>query len=577
MTAAPPFEQRIIVLAPRGRDADVIASMLASERIDAVGVSDAASLLERLREGAAAAILTQEGLDAALLDTLAGWLATQETWSDFPFVVLAGGGAAFSITLRTEAALQKLGNVIVLDRPLKRETLRSAASSALRARRRQYAMRQALTDRNEALDQLLSSEQALLALNDTLESRIADRTHALALANDRIMNEAIARERVQQSLVQFQKMEAVGRLTGGIAHDFNNILNVIQNGMDLILLLSAEAQTKARAEAARRACVRGSKLTAQLLAFSRDQKLDLRPVQAGTALDNMRELITASVGSRIVVTYDVAPDMPPVLADPIQLEMAVLNLAINARDAMDGAGAIALSVRRSASPPFSLQAGEYGVVSVADTGPGITAGDVTKVFEPFFTTKEVGKGTGLGLSQVYGMALQSGGTARVADSATGATIEIWLRIAGAHDNDDAPAAFEPEAAKLPLPGAKVLVVEDDPSVRQSMAELLRVLGCEVSEAVDGAEGLAMLRREKPDLLITDYLMPRMTGAELMREANRIYPGLPMIIATGYADMGAIADAVGDNPVLRKPYQLADLAASVEQALRRGQAMPPATP
>ncbi len=464
-------------------------------------------------------------------------------------------------------AWESCGNVILLERPLNAQTLRSAALSVLRARRRQYQARDVLLDRERTAESLRQSQEALVHLNETLEARIEERTRALAQANDRLMNEVIERERVQQAMVQFQKMEAVGRLTGGIAHDFNNLLNVVQGSMDLILLMSKDEVAKQRAEVARRACQRGGKLTSQLLAFSRNQSLDLRPLDVNTLFEGVRELVATSLGSSIRLGFAVDDAAASVMADTNQMEMALLNLAINARDAMSGGGELRFTAGPASPPESLLPAGDYVRIAVTDSGEGMPPEVAARVFEPFFTTKGVGKGTGLGLSQVYGMAQQSGGAARIlSEQGVGTTVEIWLRAAGgAHEA--APASL-PAAAAAPRPGVRILVVEDDDFVRESMVESLEALGHTVAQAPDGEAGLRELKRAAPDLIITDYLMPGITGAELVLRAREELPGVPMIIATGYADMKAIEQVIGDDMLLRKPFQLAELAATVERALQK---------
>jgi signal transduction histidine kinase/ActR/RegA family two-component response regulator len=435
-----------------------------------------------------------------------------------------------------------------------------------RGRRRQYQARAVLADRVRTAHSLRQSQDALVQLNETLEARIDERTRALAQANDRLMNEVIERERVQQAMIQFQKMEAVGRLTGGIAHDFNNLLNVVQGSMDLILLTSSDESAKKRAEIALRACQRGGKLTSQLLAFSRNQSLDLRPANVRGLFDGVRELVATSLGSSIELRFEVDPQVDSVLADANQMEMALLNLAINARDAMPGGGELVFQAARAVPPDGVLPADSYVRISVADSGEGMSADVAARVFEPFFTTKGVGKGTGLGLSQVYGMAQQSGGAARiVSERGVGTTVEIWLRAANGADDTRAAAR---QAAPAPRAGARILVVEDDDFVRGSMVESLEALGHQVAQAADGETGLRELWRARPDLVITDYLMPGITGAELIERARRDFPALPMIIATGYADMKAIEQVIEDDMVLRKPFQLSELAARVERALMK---------
>ena len=566
MQASNDREERILILAPHGRDAQVMCSVLARDHFGCAVVDSFDTFVDSIAAGAGAAIVAEEALQNIDTGRLRHWLDAQEHWSDFPFVVLL----TRSVGVPADAArarLGELGNVILLERPLNAQTLRSAALSVLRARRRQYQARDVLLDRERTAESLRQSQEALVHLNETLEARIEERTRALAQANDRLMNEVIERERVQQAMVQFQKMEAVGRLTGGIAHDFNNLLNVVQGSMDLILLMSKDDVAKQRAEVARRACQRGGKLTSQLLAFSRNQSLDLRPLDVNTLFEGVRELVATSLGSSIRLSFTVDEAVATVMADTNQMEMALLNLAINARDAMDGGGELRFSAGPARSPESLLPAGDYVRIAVTDSGEGMPPEVAARVFEPFFTTKGVGKGTGLGLSQVYGMAQQSGGAARIlSEQGVGTTVEIWLRAAGgAHEA--APANL-PAAAATPRPGVRILVVEDDDFVRESMVESLEALGHTVAQAPDGEAGLRELKRAAPDLIITDYLMPGITGAELVQRAREELPGVPMIIATGYADMKAIEQVIGDDMLLRKPFQLAELAATVERALQK---------
>jgi signal transduction histidine kinase/ActR/RegA family two-component response regulator len=569
MTANSPRDERILILAPRGRDAEVMAAVLARDGFACETVAGFDELAAGVESGAGAAIIAEEALHGIDIRSLGAWLERQDPWSDFPFVMLVSNLIGMPVE-GTRPRLADLGNVILLERPLNAQTLRSAAASALRARRRQYQARDVLIDRVRTMESLRQSQEALVQLNETLEVRIEERTRALAQANDRLMNEVIERERVQQAMVQFQKMEAVGRLTGGIAHDFNNLLNVIQGSMDLILMVSTDQAAKQRAEVARRACQRGGKLTSQFLALSRNQNLDLRPANVGTLFDGVRELVAASLGSGIRLRFEVVPGVDCVIADANQMEMALLNLAINARDAMPGGGELAFVASRAAPPAGLPLDGQYVRIAVTDSGEGMSPEVAARVFEPFFTTKGVGKGTGLGLSQVYGMAQQSGGAARIISApGAGTTVEIWLR-ADSGDSGSLARPAEPAAA-VPRKGARILVVEDDDFVRTSMVASLEALGHEVAQAADGEAGLRELGRAAPDLMITDYLMPGITGAELVRRARKDHPGLPMIIATGYADMKAIEQVIGDDMVLRKPFQLAELASSVDRALQRMEA------
>ncbi|MFK3736153.1 ATP-binding protein [Massilia sp. TN1-12] len=558
-------ELRLLVLAPRGRDAEVIAEVLEREQFGCTVMASLDAVLAGIEEGAGAAIVAEEALDDAGIDRLAASLERQPPWSDFPLVLLVSRPVSRD-GIGVRGRLAELGNILLLERPLNVQTLRSAAASALRGRRRQYHARDMVVERERDARELRGSREQLVQLNETLELRIDERTRALAQANDRLTNEIIERERVLQTVSQLQKMEAIGRLTGGIAHDFNNLLNVVQGNMDLIMLTSADEATRKRAGVARNACQRGAKLTGQLLAFSRNQSLDLRPVPVDALFEGIRELVATSVGSAIALRFDLDHACGAVLADANQMEMALLNLAINARDAMPEGGSLRFHAARAAPPAGLLPDGDYVRIAVSDDGEGMPPDVAAKVFEPFFTTKPVGKGTGLGLSQVYGMAQQSGGAARIVSlPGQGTTVEIWLRCAAADEHDaGASAGLSPQ----PQARVRILLVEDDDVVRNSVAESLQALGHQVVQAADGAAALVALERERPALMITDYLMPGMTGAELMRKAREVFPHMPMIIATGYADMRAIEEILGDDLLLRKPFQLADLAASVDRALAR---------
>ncbi|HYZ64733.1 MAG TPA: PAS domain-containing protein [Acetobacteraceae bacterium] len=372
----------------------------------------------------------------------------------------------------------------------------------------------------------------------------------------------------QEQLRQAQKMEAVGQLTGGIAHDFNNLLGAVVGSFDLIRRRAEDADRVRRfAEAGLQAAERGAKLTGQLLAFSRAQRLELKPLVVAELVAGMRDLLTRTLGPMVRLTLLLDEDRVPILSDPTQLEMAVLNMAINARDAMPGGGGLTIStalVRIEADP--DLAPGEYVELAVADTGVGMPPETVARAFDPFFTTKGVGKGTGLGLSQVYGVARQAGGTVRI-DSRPGAgtTIHVFLP----RTSVTAPATAEVERADpdSPLATATVLVVDDDPDLRRVLAASLESLGYEVLEAEDGPSGLAMLDRRQPDLLILDFAMPSMNGAELATLVRERSPALPIVFASGYVETAAIERAAGPNAaLLRKPFRMEQLQAVVTEAL-----------
>lgn len=556
---------QVLVLAPHGDDGRIIGNALNAVGGQGQACADAAQLLAAVRAGAACAIVEKESLNASVLDGLADWVAAQEPWSDFSFLVMepaspparAANGAAAD---GDHGACDRLGNVTLLQRPLREDVLRRAVTTALRGRGRQYEARAALHRQGQ-------SEESLRLFNETLETRIAERTHALARANDRLMKEIRERERTQSALVQSQKMEAIGQLTGGLAHDFNNLLNVIMGSVELIQRTSSDDRLRRLALNAKHAVERGAKLTSQLLAFSRSQNLDLRPTDINALLAGMRELLGLSLGPTVRVSTDFAPELPLATADANQLELAVLNLCLNARDAMPAGGEVSLATAVRESGEGDLPAGRYIVVAVKDTGTGIPSRVLNKVFDPFFTTKPVGKGTGLGLSQVYGIARQSGGTARVTSvEGHGTVVEIWLALADPAAVDGMPstdAVAHPKAS-----AASVLVIDDDASVRHLIVECLQILGYEVRQAADGEEGLAMLEEQQPDLLMVDFVMPKMNGAEVIERARSLFPDLPIILATGYADAQVGGTVLQHERVLQKPFNLDQLAAMVSEALQR---------
>lgn len=554
-------EQRVLIHAPRGRDATVIGSVLAAEGIPSLVCQHPDDLIGALMEGGAAAIVTEEALAAVDTQTLQLWLAGQPSWSDFPFLVMASRREGRR-SPQAMAALQQLGNVILLERPLNAETLASAAEAAVRARGRQYATRAHLEEIDEG-------RAAVERLNSELESRIGTRTRELAAANDRLMKEISERERAQTALAQAQKMEAIGRLTGGIAHDFNNLLHVISMNLEFIARRTGEDKTRAIALQAKLAAGRGAKLTGQLLAFSRRQSLLPKLTDVNALVTGMRELVAVSVGASVTVNLDLCGKDAHAVVDANQLEMAILNLAMNARDAMPSGGALTIATRCGPSGLPGAASTDYVVISVSDTGVGIPENLLEKVFDPFFTTKAVGSGTGLGLSQVYGFAQQSGGTARVAsEPGQGTTVEIHIPATCAPVEYGTAASVAPHAPHAPKP-YRVLVVEDDPYVRAVIVECLEMIGYTVNQAGDGASGLAALAGARPDLMVVDYAMPDMTGAEVIVKAREMLGDLPVVLATGYADMQAVGRVLGTQSILIKPFEISDLASAVEQALSKG--------
>ncbi len=555
------MELTVLVHAPRGRDAAVVKGVLEPQH-EAHVCDEAPELLQLMEAGAAAAIVTEEALtDAALVASLVQWLGRQPPWSDFPFIVLATRHAGPRSAVAVKS-LHSLGNVILLERPLNAETLASAADAAVRARGRQYATRQ-------HLQEISRTRTEVEDLNGRLEARILDRTRELASANNRLMKEIAERERAQAALTQVQKMEAIGRLTGGIAHDFNNLLHVINMNLELVSMYAKDEKVKPVVERAKSAAKRGAKLTGQLLSFARNQSLLPRLTDINDLLVGMKDLLEISAGPGVAIELALCETPTAVVLDASQLEMAVLNLAVNSRDAMPGGGTLRISTsarQHAQGEGTDLKAGEYVVLTVSDSGEGIPSQILNKVFDPFFTTKAIGSGTGLGLSQVYGFARQSGGQAFVrSEIGVGTSVEMHFPVA--------PADVEPNPDLVPSPVRRhaarahtILVVEDDTEVRRVIVECLELIGYSVSEAPNGSEGLAAIAGSRPDLLVVDYAMPDMTGAEVISKARELWHDLPVILATGYADMAEVERLAGKPVILRKPFDITTLGNAVAGAL-----------
>ncbi|MBM7061923.1 PAS domain S-box protein [Pseudomonas sp. UL073] len=374
-----------------------------------------------------------------------------------------------------------------------------------------------------------------------------------------------ALEQTRAALFQSQKMEALGQLTGGIAHDFNNLLMAILGSLELLRKrLPDEPKVNRLLDNALVGAQRGATLTQRLLAFSRRQQLDTETVHVPELVEGMTDLLLRSLGPNVQVETSFPPALTPVKADVNQLELALINLATNARDAMPHGGRIVIAACNAtiaAGDPRGMASGSYVCLSVQDNGEGMDEATLARAVEPFYTTKGVGKGTGLGLSIVHGLAEQLGGKLRVLSRlGVGTTVEIWLPVApcGA---DERPVISAAPRATHPLGYAlKVLVVDDDSLVLHSTQAMLEDLGCSVQLAESGREALALLHAGSVDVVITDHAMPGMTGSELARAIGVEWPTLPVVLATGFVDQlePANPDETG-LPVLRKPYGQQDLA------------------
>jgi PAS domain S-box-containing protein len=419
------------------------------------------------------------------------------------------------------------------------------------------------------ITELKHAEAALREVNETLEKRVEERTGDLSAALDRLQAEVGERLKAEEALRQAQKMEAVGQLTGGIAHDFNNLLTPIMGGLEIIARSIEDPRLKRMAQSALESSRRGAKLTSQLLAFSRIQRISMAPVAVNDVIGKMQTLLRHTIGGEVAVEVVLDEGAGHALCDANQLENAVLNLAINGRDAMPEGGTLTISTGRTtlAESPDHL-AGEFVRVTVQDCGEGMSDDVLARAVEPFYSTKPMGKGTGLGLAQVYGIARQSGGTLHI-DSRVGegTCVDILLPAVAA----PLLAAEGTENAAAPARerrSATVLVVDDDNDVRDFLGDSLESLGHKVHRAASGEEALALLEHEQPDLALIDYAMPGMHGADVARLARAICPTLPIVFVTGYAETEQLEAALGPGaPVLRKPFTVDALADAVEGNLR----------
>jgi nitrogen-specific signal transduction histidine kinase len=402
------------------------------------------------------------------------------------------------------------------------------------------------------LHDLARERSALARLTETLEQRVAD--------------ELIERRKVEDALRQGQKMEAIGQLTGGVAHDFNNLLMAVMGNLDLLRKrIGDDPHSQRLIEGALQGAKRGASLTQRMLAFARQQDLKTGSVDLKALILGMQDLLMRTLGPQFILALTLSEGLPSAQVDSNQIELAVLNLVINARDAMPGGGTITISCEYPDEVPASLPVGNYMRIQVTDTGIGMSPAVMARAVEPFFSTKAVGKGTGLGLSMVHGLAVQLGGLFELSSvEGRGTTATIWLPVASA----PAPA-LEKSTPHPTNPSrlATILMVDDDPLIAMATAEMLKDLGHTVLEANSGRQALGILdSAQHIDLMMTDHAMPGMTGVELADIARQKNPALPILLATGYADLPS--GRKPELPRLAKPYMQDTLKVAIDQLLSK---------
>ena len=416
---------------------------------------------------------------------------------------------------------------------------------------------------------------------EVLEEAVRDRTQELWEANQALKEEAAEREAAEAQLRQVQKMEAVGQLTGGIAHDFNNMLAVVVGGIDLAQrrLNGPRREVLNHLHNAMEGATRAAALTRRLLSFARSEPLLPERVDSKELIGGMSDLLDRTLGERIKIEVDIARDTWPTYVDPHQLENAIVNLAVNARDAMEGQGVMRVTTQNvtlAANEVGDVRPGQYVRISVSDTGCGMTPEVLDRAFEPFFTTKPVGKGTGLGLSQIFGFAHQSGGEVGIeSEVGAGTVVSIYLpRTEMAAAVRVHPAVQRKSEADVHVPGARILLVEDDPRVRTATVGALEDLDYEPVACSSGAEAVGLFAAQEFDLVITDVIMPEMTGPELIRYLKGAYDReFAVLFVTGYVGEGESDDLRGYE-LLRKPFTVGALASAVSAALARIASEPP---
>ncbi|MEH6348731.1 response regulator [Pseudomonas sp. 3JA] len=554
MTLAEPLSERALILAPLGRDSQIALMILNEAGFAGLICRHLGHLCEELEKGAGLLVISSEALVGPDLEALFLHIEQQPAWSDLPIVLLTHhGGPEQNPAARIGT---QLGNVTFLERPFHPVTLISLVTTALRGRRRQYEARDRLID-------LSNSELRLQTTLETLEQQVEERTAQL--------------RHNEEALRQSQKMEAVGQLTGGIAHDFNNMLTGIIGSLELLRRRLARGRTEdldSLIDLGVTSANRAAGLTHRLLAFSRRQSLDSKAVQMNTLVLSMGELLQRSLNESIHLDMQLDEQLWVAEADPNQLESALLNLVLNARDAMPNGGNLAVKTcNQHLDADFTdaytnLEPGDYVVLSVQDSGCGMPEAIIGRAFDPFFTTKPIGQGTGLGLSMIYGFSKQSRGHVTIdSEVDKGTTVNLYLpRFRGEEIHE--PQATTPHAPHA-QDGETVLIVEDDPAVRVLVSAVLSELGYAFVEAADANGAVPILQSgQRIDLLISDVGLPGMNGRQLAEIGRQIRPDLRVLFITGYAEHAAVRGGFLDPgmQMITKPFTFDLLTAKVREMI-----------
>ncbi|MFJ7311924.1 ATP-binding protein [Pseudomonas sp. NPDC098747] len=555
MTVSVPLAERALILAPLGRDGQIALMILNEAGYGGLITPNLATLCTQLEVGAGLLLIAAEALRGPELETLFHYLEQQPAWSDLPIVLLTHHGGQEQGP--SSNLSDQLGNVTFLERPFHPATLISMVSAALRGRRRQYDARDRLIDLSE-------SERRLQSTLETLEQQVEERTAQL--------------RHNEEALRQSQKMEAVGQLTGGIAHDFNNMLTGIIGSLELIRRRLARGRTEdldSLIDLGVTSANRAASLTHRLLAFSRRQSLDSKAVQMNSLVLSMGELLQRSLNESIQLDMRLDEKLWVAEADPNQLESALLNLVINARDAMPEGGKLVVEtsnqvLHREFTVAYpNLEPGDYVMLSVTDNGSGMPQSVISRAFDPFFTTKPIGQGTGLGLSMIYGFSKQSRGHVSIdSEIDQGTTVRLYLpRFRG--EELEHPTSDIPQTPRA-IDGETVLIVEDDPAVRVLVSAVLSELGYAYLEAGDADGAVPILNStQRIDLLISDVGLPGMNGRQLAEIGRQYRPGLKVLFITGYAEHAAVRGGFLDPgmQMITKPFTFDLLTAKVREMIK----------